>query len=184
MKLRLSILFLCFLPLVNCSVVDDIAEAVNELTKFDLDYETSYTLNPVPIVGVPVSLFTSDIESNTETTFENNNTNADNIESIKLKSLRIQISSPETGNFNFLEYIQIYISTEKVQEVEIANLFDIENTNSNTIELNAIDTELKAYLKEDTFKMRIVAVADETTTEPYEIDFFAVFQVDAKVLGI
>jgi hypothetical protein len=32
--------------------------------------------------------------------------------------------------------------------------------------------------------MRIVAVADETTTEPYEIDFFAVFQVDAKVLGI
>ncbi|SHI72099.1 hypothetical protein [Algibacter luteus] len=177
MKAKCYLLILFFLPLLNCDVVD-------ELTKFDLDYDTSYTLNPVPVVGVPVSLFTSDIETNTETTFENNNTNANGIESIKLKSLKLVISSPETGNFNFLKYIQIYISTENVEEVEIANLFDIQNTNANSLELNTINVELKNYLQEDAFKLRIAAVADETTSEFYDIDFFATFKVDAKVLGI
>lgn len=177
MKFKFYLLFLCFLPLFNCSVID-------ELTKFDLDYDTSYTLEPVPIVGVPVSLFTSDIDTDSETTFENNNTNSNSIESIKLKNLTLKISSPETGNFNFLQRIQIFISTENIEETEIANLFDIENTNSLNLELNTINTELKDYLKEDNFKLRIVAIADETTTESYDIDFFATFKVDAKVLGI
>lgn len=177
MNYRFYLLFLCFLPLLNCSVID-------ELTKFDLDYDTSYTLDPVNIVGVPVSLFTSDIDTESETTFENNNTNSNSIESVKLKKLTLQISSPETGNFNFLQQIQIYMSTENIEEKEIANLFDIENANSKSLELNAINTELKDYLKEDKFKLRIVAITDETTTESYDVNFFATFKVDAKVLGI
>lgn len=177
MKPQFILLSLSFLLLFNCSIVD-------ELTKFDIDYETSYTLNPVPIVGVPISLFTPDIETNSDTTFENNNTNKDLIESIKLKKLSISIPSPETGNFNFLKEIRIYLSTENVEEIEVANLFEIPNDNSNTIALDVLGYELENYIKEDEFKMRIYAVADETTTEVYEIDFFAIFAVDAKILGI
>ena len=177
MKNKILLLSLSFLFLFNCSVID-------ELTKFDMDYETNYTLNPVPIVNFPVSLNTPDIETESESTFENNNTKKDLIESIKLKSLTIKISSPETGNFNFLKNVRIAISSENVEETEVAYLTDIPNDNSNSIDLDIIDKELKAYLKEDTFKLRVTAVADETTTEVYEVDFFAIFAVDAKILGI
>ncbi|MGB5417854.1 hypothetical protein [Algibacter sp.] len=177
MKSQIVLVCLSFFILFNCSVID-------ELTKFDMDYETSYTLNPVPVVNVPISLFTPDIESNSETTFENNNTNKDLVESIKLKSLIVSIPSPETGNFNFLKQIRIYISTENVEETEVANLLDVPNDNSNTIDLDVLGKELEQYVKEDQFKLRIYAVADETTTEVYEIKFLAIFAVDAKILGI
>lgn len=177
MKTQFISLLFCFVLLQNCDVLD-------ELTKFDMDYETSYRLDPVPIVGVPVSLFTPDIETESETTFENNNTNADLVESVTLKSLTLNIVSPDTGNFNFLKSVRIAISSDNNDEVEAAYLLDIPNDNLKTLELEVINNELAAYLKEDTFKLRVTAVTDETTTELYDVDFFATFSVDAKILGI
>lgn len=177
MKKHLYLLFTLCLLLLNCSVVD-------ELTKFDIDYETSYTIPPVTIINVPISLNTPDIETENEATYENNNTNKNSVESIRLKSMTLDITSPETANFNFLKEIYIYIKTENQEEIEIANLTDLENTDATFLELNTINKELEKYVKEDTFTLRVRAIADETTAEEIEISIKNVFAVDAKILGI
>ena len=154
MKKNIHLLCILCLLLLNCSVVD-------ELTRFDIDYEIEYTIPPVSIINIPISLNTPDIETENETTFENNNTNKNSIESIRLKSLTLNITDPETANFNFLKDIRIYIKTENVEEREIANLIDIENSNSRVLDLKILNKELEDYVKEDQFTLRVVAVADE-----------------------
>lgn len=180
MKRKFILFYLPFLLLINCDVIDD---AINDLTKFDIDYETEQSIIAIPLTGIPVS-FTSDIETEFESKLENNNTNSDLIESVKLKGLTIKVISPNGGNFNFLKQIQIFISAENLEEVEVANLFDITNTNVNSLNLDIINTELKNYLIKDTFKLRILATADETTSETYNIEFIKTFEIDAKILGI
>ena len=177
MKNKLLILCLPILLILSCSAID-------ELTKFDIDYEIEYTIPPVSIMNFPLSLNTPDIETENETTFENNNTNKNLIESIRLKSLTLNITDPENANFNFLEEIRIYIKTENVEETEIANLLNIENSNSRVLELKTLNKELKDYVKEDQFTLRVIAVADETTSEQISISIKNIFAVDAKILGI
>ena len=96
----------------------------------------------------------------------------------------LNITGPENANFNFLEEIRIYIKTENVEETEIANLLDIENSNSQVLELKSLNKELEDYVKEDQFTLRIIAVADETTSEQINITIKNIFAVDAKILGI
>lgn len=176
MKNQYLVFILCLL-LINCSVVDD-------LTKFDIDYEIEYTIPPVSIINIPISLNTPDIETENETTFENNSTNKNLIESIRLKSIIINITNPENANFNFLKEIRIFIKTENTVETEIANLMDIENSNSRVLELETFNKELKDYVKEDQFTLRVIAIADETTSEQIDITIKNIFTVDAKILGI
>ena len=98
--------------------------------------------------------------------------------------MTLNITDPETAHFNFLKDIRIYIKTENVEETEIANLIDIENSNSRVLDLKILNKELEDYVKEDQFTLRVVAVADETTSEQISITIKSVFAVDAKILGI
>lgn len=175
---------LAVVVLCNCNPVEEIKNAIDKLTKFDLDYETSYTIPAVSIINFPVSLNTPGVNTNNETTFENNNTNKNSVESIRLKSMSLNINTPENANFNFLKEIRIYIKTPNVEEIEIANLIDIENLDSNKLELDVLDEELRAYIKEDEFTLRVRAIADEITSEERQITIKTIFAVDAKVLGI
>ncbi|MDB4121382.1 hypothetical protein N9576_00485, partial [bacterium] len=79
---------------------------------------------------------------------------------------------------------RIYIKTKNVEETEIANLIDIENSNSRVLDLKILNKELKDYVKEDQFTLRVLAVADETTSEQISITIKSIFAVDAKILGI
>ena len=60
---------------------------------------------------------------------------------------------------------------------------DIENLNSSTLELDVLDKELEAYLKEETITLRVNGTADETTSQQIDVLIDTVFNVDAKILG-
>ncbi|NRD22225.1 hypothetical protein HNV10_03165 [Winogradskyella litoriviva] len=177
MKNNLLTLFLAFVVLNSCDVVDD-------LTKFDLDYQTNYSVAATTIINTPFSLDTPDITTESDSNFESNNTHKDLIESIKLKSLKLTIDAPEDGDFNFLKEVHIYIEAEDLDELEIANVFDLENTNSSIVELNVISEELKAYIKKDSFNLRVKTVTDETLNESHDIIIDTKFRVDAEILGV
>lgn len=177
MKNNLLTLFLAFVVLNSCDVVDD-------LTKFDLDYQTNYSVAATTIINTPFSLDTPDVTTESDSNFESNNTHKDLIESIKLKSLKLTIDAPEDGDFNFLKEVHIYIEAEDLDELEIANVFDLENTNSSIVELNVISEELKAYIKKDSFNLRVKTVTDETLNESHDIIIDTKFRVDAEILGV
>jgi hypothetical protein len=177
MKKILLSLFITFGLFTSCSVID-------ELTKFDLDYQTNYSVSSTTIINTPFNLDTPDVTTESESSFENNNTHKDLIESIKLKTIKVTIEAPENGDFNFLKEIHIYINTENVEEIEIANSFDLENTDSGVLELDVLGQELKDYIKEDRFNLRVKTVTDETISETHDIVIDTKFRVDAKILGI
>jgi len=177
MKKTLLSFFIVLAMLTSCDVID-------ELTKFDLDYQTNYSIAPTILIDTPFSLDTPDITTDSESSFENNNTHKDLIESIKLKTIKMTIESPENGNFNFLKEIYVYINADGIEEIEIANTVIHDNTNSNVIELDVLGQELKAYLKEDNFNLRIKTITDETISETHTILVDTKFRVDAKILGV
>ncbi|XCF06433.1 hypothetical protein ABI125_00920 [Tamlana crocina] len=183
MKTKILLFCSAFLFLFNC---DEVVDKLDDLTKFEMDYQTTYSIPPVPgaLIGQALNLPQQEIETNSESTFSNNKTNKNSVESIKLKSITLNISSPEDANFNFLKEIHIYIKSDNIEETEIANLIDIENLNTSTLELDVLNKELEAYLKEDQFTLRVNATADEATSQQIDVLIDTVFDVDAKILGI
>ena len=177
MKKNLLLLFSACALFLNCSIVD-------ELTKFDLDYQTTYTIQSSTLIDTPFNSPTPDITTETESSYENNNTNKDLIESIKLKKITLTIDTPEDGNFNFLKDIQVYITADGVDEREIASAFDLENSNLNILELEVTDQELKAFFEKDSYKLRVKTTIDETVSATHHITIDTTFRVDAEILGV
>jgi len=53
-----------------------------------------------------------------------------------------------------------------------------------TLELETSNTDLKEYIKKDSFSLRAATVTDELITSDHHVDIHSVFFVDAKILGI
>lgn len=174
--LLLFSLFICF---VNCD-----KDILDKLTQFDIDNQSEFTIASTTIINTPISLDTPDVTSNSSSEFSNNNTNANLVESIKLKHLKLNILSPSDADFNFLKSIQIFINADGLEEIEIAKLEDLENLNLTVLDLEPTGVELKEYIKKDSYSLRVSTVTDETIAQDYEIQANSSFRVDAKILGI
>ena len=159
-------------------------EKLSELTVFDIEDETEITIPASTIIDSPFSIETPPISTNSESEFENNNTNSDLIESIVLKSLSFAIESPDDGNFNFLQEVRIFISADGLDEVEIAFAENLEDDNLKSIDLTVLDIELKDYVKQDSYNLRASTITDRTINEDHTIKISSTFTVDAEILGL
>ncbi|RMB56971.1 hypothetical protein EAX61_12980 [Dokdonia sinensis] len=172
------------LLLVLITVAITSCDAVDELTKFDLDYTTNYTIQASTVLDVPIDIITPEVTTNSEEEFENNDTNKDLIESIKLKTLTLNLRTPEDGNFNFINDITIFIRAEGLPEVAIATATDLPENGARRVELETDNVELKEYIKADSYTLRTMTTTDGFIDEDHNIDIRTVFRVDAKILGI
>lgn len=163
--------------LVGCDVVDD-------LTKFDMDYDTEVVIESSVGINLPFNVFTPEIESNSESEFAINDTRKDLIEEIQLKELKLQITAPQDADFSFLESVEIYIAADGLDEVLIASKTDVPADIGDLLELDTTTTDIQEYIKMDRFQLRLNTVTDEALAVDHYIDVHAVFFVDAKILGI
>jgi len=163
--------------LSSCDVVD-------ELTKFDLTYNTNVTIESSTIIDIPIQIISPEVSTNSEQEFENNNTRTDLVESIKLKRLRMDLITPENGNFNFLNEIRIFIRAEGLEEILIASSVAIPENGLRALELDIENIELRDYIRKDSYTLRTETVTDQAITEDQQINIETVFRVDAKILGI
>ncbi len=159
-------------------------DKVDELTKFDIDYDTSVVIASAANINLPFDVVTPDVETNSESEFAVNDTRKDLIEEIKLKSLRLELASPEDADFSFLESVEIFISAEDLPELQVASIVEVPMDAGTVIELDTSDDDLKDYIKKDRFSLRLNTVTDEVLTEDHTIDVKSIFFVDAKILGI
>ncbi len=161
---------------VGCNKIDS-------LTQFELQYEESVVIPASSVLNLPFNLFTPEMTTNSESTFEVNNTNKDLIEEILLTKLKMEISSPSDADFRFLESVQVFINADGLAELEIASLNPVPNNVGPLIELETAGNDLKEYIKKDEFSLRVNTVTDELLDEDYEIKVTSDFFVDAKILG-
>ncbi|HMV14769.1 MAG TPA: hypothetical protein PKK18_06705 [Chitinophagales bacterium] len=157
---------------------------IDKLTKFDVNYSTNYTIPASLVPGILGDIFTPDITTNSEQIFTNNNTKADLLEQVNLKSLQLTITSPSGKTFDFLKSASVFVSADGLPEVKIAYIDNIDDSVGNSISLNATGVELKEYLKKSKIKIRVANTTDKIVSENVTIKIDAVFFVDAKILGV
>ncbi|WP_149274564.1 hypothetical protein [Pareuzebyella sediminis] len=176
MRVFLILLFFGFVTL-GCDKIDD-------LTKFNMEYATEVTIPSSTGIDLPFDLFTPEMETNSESQFEVNDTRKDLIEQIKLTELLLTITSPSNADFSFLESIDIYISAEGLDEIKIASEASVDPDTGNTLDVDVIDIDIKEYIKKDKFNLRLNTVTDEVMSTDHKIEVHSIFFVDAKILGI
>ncbi len=169
-------IFFIVLIVASCDVID-------EFTKFDIEYNTQVTIPSSTGINLPFNINTPETETNSENTFESNDTRKELIEEIKLTKLELVLSSPSDADFSFLESVDVYISAEGLDEVKIASKTEVPEMIS-VLSLDVFDTDLKEYIKKDRYKLRLNTVTDEVITSDHTIDINSTFFVDAKILGI
>ena len=173
-----SITIICLFALViSCDKLD-------ELTKFDMEYSQRATIPSAAGIDLPFDVFTPEMETNSESTFEVNDTRKDLIEEIKLTELEMVIISPDGADFSFLNSIEVYISADGLEEIKIAYLEEVPEDAGSVITLYTSDTDLKEYIKSDEFSLRLNTVTDELMSSDHELEVNSTFFVDAKILGL
>lgn len=104
----------------------------------------------------------------------------DHIESVHMKSFRIQVQSPDSGNLNFLKSIQFYVQADGLPKIPIAW--------SDSIPLNQRDillhidgnAELAPYVKKSSLSITSEGKGERPAVET-ELKAIVIFDVDAQL---
>lgn len=178
-KLSQALFFLSLTGLiVSCNEVD-------KLTQFDMKYDSQVTVkSSALLIDTPLSFATPEIQSNSQSTFESNNTRKDLVEKVYLKSTALEVSSPADGDFGFLKSIEVYLKADGLPKIKIAWKENIPAEIGNELILETSSENLKDYVVQDKFTLSVTTITDETINQDHDIDIRSVFHVDAKILGI
>lgn len=175
--MRTLLILSFFIVLIGCDKIDD-------LTKFEIEYNQEVVIPSSTGLDLPFDVFTPDMETNSESEFEVNDTRKDLIEEIQLRKLELIITSPDGADFSFLKSIEVFISAEDLEEMRIAWLEEVPEDTGAALELNTSDMDLKEYVKKDKFNLRLNTVTDEVINQDHELDVNSTFFVDARILGL
>lgn len=132
-----------------------------KLTQFYIDYTSEVVIQSTFGQLVPFSVYTPEIQSNSEFAFESNNTRKDKIESIVLSDLVLTIKAPETETFSFLNSVNVFVSSPGNDEQRVAFKESIPSNIGNQLVCDLSNVELQHHIKEDKFTIRIETVTDE-----------------------
>lgn len=169
--------------LVACIMISFLGcKKFDKLTQFNMDFDQTAVIPASSGINLPFNVLTPDMQTNSASTFEVNDTRKDLVEEIKLTTLTLTLNSPSNANFNFLKSINIYISADGLPETKIAWKEDIPEDIS-VLNLTVSNSDIKEYIKKDKFSLRMNAVTDEVITQDHEIAIHSVLFVDAKILG-
>jgi hypothetical protein len=155
----------------------------DKLTQFNMDVDETFEIPSTIGINLPFDILTPNIRTNSESTFEVNETRKDLIEEINLKSLQLNMKSPSDADFSFLKSIEVYISAEGLSEIKMAWKEDIPADIGNILTLDVSNTDLSAYIKKDEIDLRLNTVTRKLLGSDHTVDMHSVFFVDAKILG-
>ena len=112
MKYLIS-LIVCLLTLYSCNKLKNVTfyENINE----------SVNLPALNVGGGTDTFTTPDIPTNVEAQMKANNTSTNLVQSVSLQSMTLTITAPPGKTFASLQDIRVFILTDSVGQVEIAN---------------------------------------------------------------
>lgn len=156
-------------------------EEVDKLLTFSVNNEVTIQIPASTVIDLPVGIPTPDVTTNSDQTFQNNNTKASLVKDVKLHEMKLTITTPTGKTFSFLKSIHIYISTGQNDEMLLASLEDVPANVSN-ITLKPTGEKLDKYVKASSYKLRTSIVTDETLTQNVDVKADLKFQVTAAPL--
>ena len=168
--------------LVSIMLLTVSCEETDELTRFDIEYEKSFTVPATLGIDKPLSIPTPDITTNSGEKFSGKDTKKDLVEEIVMKKLDLTLQSPSDSDLSFLKSLTIYIDAEGMEETEIASKESVPDDIGQKLEMETTSADLKEYIFKDSFKLITEVTTDETISDNHEINASMVFTVDAEIL--
>lgn len=136
----------------------------------------------LPAGGASLSLPPVPVVTNSQQYISEYKTSTDKILDVDLKSLALQIVSPPNHNFDFLDNVQVYISSNTLPEVLVASQ-DIVPKGSTTLNLNTqADVNLKSYFVQDTIYFRLETHINAIPPLGTQLNIASVFHLLANPL--
>jgi len=163
--------------LTGCALLD-------KLTQFTIDYTQEFTIPAGVPANVSTSIYSPYFPTNSSAYFGQNGTNADLIQSCKLKEMKGVVIAPPGGDFNFIESIHLFLFSVHQPETEIAYKDNVPAHTTDTLFFDTRDVELVNYIKEDSVGLKVQIVTNSATTQEIRTGIYLQFLVNAKILGI
>ena len=148
---------------------------------FSLSNQTNLKVESATPINLPFEIATPDVSTNSSQEFQNNRTAGNLIKEVTLDELKLSITNPANKTFSFLKSIQIFISTDGSDEVELASLDNVSST-TQTIILTPAQQNLLKYVKASTYRLRTKVVTKETLTQAVDIKATIRFKIKASLL--
>jgi len=155
---------------------------IAQLTSFSVKDHSSTTIKSTTQLNLPFDVTTPDVTTESQNEYEGNNTAKNLVESIYLKELKLTITNPSSQSFNFLKDIEIYINANGKSEQLIASKYSIADDVGTILLLDPTDVNLKEYVSQDSYKLRLRVTTDKIISNDVSIDIDSKFSVKAKLL--
>ena len=174
-----KILFLAPVLLVMAflSSCDKIADL---LTFYIEDSQSVKIASNFPI-GQVVPLTPIAVPTRSDEKFKNENTSADLVKDVKLDRLTLTITDPNAENFDFLQSISIYISTNSNDRILLASLENVP-TGVSTLQLTPTTQKLDVYVKASSYTLSTEARIRKPISRDITIRTDSRFKVTADPL--
>ena len=157
--------------------------AIKKLGQFYINYSTQAVFPANVPVNLPITVYSPNLPTNSSQVFQSNNTSSNLIQSIKLNTLSLVITSPQGQTFSFLQNVSIYISSDSLPEVEIASKQNIPANVGDTLNLDVTGVDLENYIKASQIKFRVSGTTDQWLTTNVNVTANARFFVQANLLA-
>ncbi|MEX0810978.1 MAG: hypothetical protein WD048_02100 [Chitinophagales bacterium] len=175
--MRQLIVYFCL-----CFVFFSCGKKEKEISEFDMSFDSGIKVPAGSSVDVPLNRYTSDISTNAEQEFKDQDTRAELIEYINIDAFSLGILSPNNQSFGFAKSIKVYIDAEGLDETLIASISDISEEVGRSIELEMQSSKnYKAYLSNETFVYRVNIVNNTTVSRDIEINISSSFKVRGDI---
>ena len=162
------------------SIVTFSCKKIDQILTFTISDKSDFTIPASSSAGLPFSIPTPAVTSNSSEAFANNNTDANHVKNIYLEELSLNITSPSGQTFDFVKSIHIYISTKSAAEIELAGIDNVPS-NVQTITLTPTQSALDAYLKSESYTLRTEVVTQALVSQDVSVEADSRFKVTAKL---
>ncbi len=153
---------------------------VSKLTTVNFDYksQTSLSTGAFPTAGTH-TFGESRLRSDLDSFLKKQGTSGDLLDELRLKSATITIKNPSNGNFDAVDKVELWVSTDNNPEVLLASKNPVPK-GVNTVSLDVNSTaDLATYLKANEFTYRIKGTNNAALT-PMDLDIEAVWAAKAS----
>jgi hypothetical protein len=173
-RFPVAIMVLC--SLLTCSDVDNFTVEVSSQTMVPSATVLEQLLGEIDFAGFDNIMFDDTQE------FQNEGVSKDQVDSVRLVSLRLTISDPPDDQFDFLDSIRFFVEAEGLPRVQIAELDPVPD-GLGEIEIDVDSSvELQPYVVAPSMTLTTEVEGQRPANET-TVDADAEFSVDANVGG-
>ena len=171
-------------PLLIASTVL-LSTSCKKYKEFNVASSSSFTVpSNNSLINLPMEIVTPESTSNIQTQVETEGSSSKLIDHVTLTSFNLTITNPSNANFNFLNSVEVYLSSPNQPEILLASQYDIPENNATQLILNPSGEDLKEYVKETNLTIRTKVVTDKVVNYDLTVKTNEIFLVKVALKNI